>query len=385
MFSTIRQKVLVVGLLILMLPSHVVSAQSISFQEKLANLSQFLLLQFDVSDILTDFEADLLLNDNTCKQLDRFAVLTAQSNLTETILIEFESLTDTERQSLVQSYQDLEIEYQFLNQIETLIKEGFLPGQEKHKISIKGKLPVRIQSRVDELYPNLATKYESRVRKPNPQKTGEFIEGDYLNCPTSWSSLKQRADNITLEVEKISKEWDALKKAFQGVKGTASDAVSPANLKSMFIDKPVGAVKKGTQDTINNFKRAYSDSTRQAQSLFYKPVSTYQQVLDENQSLLDNRSDIGSLLLGSTDITNITETVVKRNQIIQLLTTKVEAYTINQVTTQHFDYGLQSNLNLVYSTPLIIQHNQKVFKQRNQDGLLKASKQVYDRQCVVNP
>lgn len=362
-----------------------ISAQDISFQEKMNNLGQFLLLQFDVTDILSDFESDLLLNDNTCKQLDRFAVLTAQSNLTDQILTEFETIDENERARLIQAYQDLEVEYQFLNEAEILIKEGFLQGQASHKVAMKGKLPSSIQARVEDLYSSLSTKYESRIRKPDPQQPTDFIEGDYLKCPTSWSSLKQRADKITLEVEKISKEWDSLKNAFQGLKGTAKDAVSPANLKSMFIEKPIDAISEGAQGSINNLKRAYVESKKQANDIFYKPASTYQQVLNENQMLLNNRTDIGGLLLGNTDITSVTEAVVQRNQINQLLSTKVQAYTINQVTTQHFDYGLQSNLNLAYTTPSIISYNQTIFKQTNQDGLLKASKQVYDRQCVVNP
>lgn len=384
MFNTLK-KYITVGLLVILVPTLTVQAQDISFQDKASNLGQFLLLQFDVTDILQDFQADLLLNDNTCKQLDRFAALNSQSQITNTLLNQFESLNESQRNNLIQNYQNLEIEFQFLDEIEVLIGEGFLPGQQMHTFMIKQDIPSNLHQNVDALYPSLADKYESRIRKPDPQNPGQFLEGDYLNCPNSWSSVKQRADNISNEVEKIGREWDALKKAFSSLGSTTKDAVSPANLKSIFIDKPVEVVGQSIQGTIQNFQREYTKNAKQLNQISNNPIQLYQQIQKENKNLIDNRSDIAGLILSNNNLTQITETLSDRAQINQLLTSKVQQYSVNQITAQHFDIGLQANLNLVNKTPLLISHNKEVFKQTNQEGLLKLSKQVYDRQCVVNP
>lgn len=383
MFSTLK-KLIVVSLLVI-IPIVSVSAQSTSFQDKAANLGNFLLLQFDPTDILEDFKADLLLNDNTCKQLDTFQVLSSQGNIVDELLLNFESINQAERESLIFTYQNLEIENQFLNHIDILIENGFLQGQSSHILKIKADLPADIQPNVDSLYPSLSTKYESRIRKPNPSKSGQFIEGDYLNCPSSWSSVKERTYKINDELEKISKEWDALKEAYRKLESATSDAVSPASLKSIFIDQPIEATVKSFEGTIQNLNREVQKNKKEFEQITTKPIDTYQQILKENQALIGNRNDIAGLLLSNKDITQITESITERSQIRALLDSKVQSYSANQITAQHFDYGLQANLNLVYKTPLLISYNKQVFKETNQEGILKYSKQVYDRQCVVNP
>ncbi len=384
MLRTIKNT-FIISLLVFLSVSPVTNAQSTSFEDKATNLGQYLLLQFDATDILEDFKTDLLLNENSCKQIDKFQVLSAQSDLADRLLLDFETLNEQERQSIINNYQTLEIEYQFLNNISSLIQNGFQDGQPQHIRQIKQDLPQDLRPQVDSIYNSLAVKYEPRIQKPDPDNPDEFIEGDYLNCPTSWSSLKERAQNLQLEVQQISEEWESLKQAFQNLKKSSADAVSPANLKSIFVDKPINSISNSVQATIQNLKSEIQRNQKEFNSISTNPIQTYQKVLQENETLLTNRADIAGLLLGNSDITQVTQELSEKSQLRQLFQSKIEQHAINQITAQHFDLGIQNTLNIAYQTPLLVSYNKEVFTETNQEGLLNLSKQVYDRQCVVNP
>ena len=385
MFNFIKKSILTT-LLLSLLVSPVAQAQDVELSQKAANLKTVLMLQFDVSDILEDLKSDLLLNSNTCKQADRYQVLNAQQNIYNNLLNNFENINQQQRESLIQSYQDLEIEYQFLLTLDTLIKEGVSPESKNLHISrIQNKIPLSsVDQRVPQLYDSLFTQYEARVRLPDPQGDG-FLEGEYTNCPTSWSAIKERANNIQNELAQISQEYDEFKQALASIRSTAKDTANPSNLKSIFIVNPIQAVKQGTIQSWQDLQIEIQQNKQQFFEIANKPDEVYQQILNQNQALLTNRTDVAGLLLGSNDITQISQVLSERSQQQLALQTKVNSYSANQVTASHFDYGIQALTNLSFQTPLIIQQNQSTFKKINEDGMLKLSKQIYDRQCVINP
>lgn len=362
-----------------------VNAQSVSFSEKAKNLGQVLLLQFDVTDILEDFKAELLINDNSCKQIDRFQILSSQSAIVDDLLLNFETIDNNQRQSMIQNYQSLEIELQFIKKLNILIKEGFQEGKSAHLKSIQNSLPNSLNDQATSMYDALVNKYEDRVRVPDPENPSQYLEGIYSNCPTSWSSIKERAYSIEEEIQKISTEWENFKLAAQNLKGSTKDAVSPANLKSFFIEKPINGVKNSFQESLNDFQYEAQKNKKEFLSISSQPIQTYQQIRQENERILANRTDIAGLLLENKDITKLSQSLAEKAQIRQLLESKIQNYSINQITSQHYDLGIQSSLNLSFQTPLLVSYNKQVFKKTNEDGLLSLSKQVYERQCVINP
>jgi hypothetical protein len=361
------------------------NAQSTSLSQKAKNIGQVLLMQFDVTDILEDFKADLLINDNSCKQLDRFQILSAQSAIVDDLLLNFETITSDQRQVMIQNYQSLEVELEFVKNLNILIKNGFEEGRSAHLKAVQNSLPSDLSDEAASFYNSFALKYEDRVRVPDPSNPNAYLEGAYTNCPTSWSSIKERAFKIEQEVQKIGEEWNSLKSAATKFKNSSKDAISPSNLKNLLIEKPIQGVKKSFQSSLNDFKYEFQKNKKEFIAISSDPIQTYQQIRNENERILANRTDIAGLLLESQDITQISQSLAEKAQIRQLLESKVQNYATNQITSQHFDLGLQANFNLAFQTPLLVSYNKQVFKKTNEDGLLKLSKQVYDRQCVINP
>lgn len=379
MFSIIKKYSAILAIISLMI---LPTANAQSLTEKGSNLVQFLGLQFDVSDILEDYKANLLLNDNTCKQTDRFAILDAQDQITNNLLQNYDQITSENQAELIEKYQVLEVELEFLREVDILTEnQDFTSAQNLLKSRVKKNLNERFSSLVDNNFQAILNKYENRYRIYDT-KTDTYKEGTYLNCPTSWSSISARADKISQEVTKIQEEWEQLSNALDKVKKTSKKTFSPSNIKRLAI-KSKDEIVKGTSQSIQNLKSEAHQLRKEAYQIGVKPLKNYQQALSQNQSLLSNRNDIRSLLLSDKPITDITEEFNQRADLQQVFQTSIIQNTAIQVTLQHSDAGYYSIINNAYQSPAILEENLQIFQEEDGNGLLAKSKQVYNQQCSI--
>lgn len=379
MFSTIK-KYIIGALLLVLLTQSTVQAQSLG--QKGSNIANFLGLQFDVSDILEDYKANLLLNDNTCKQTDRFAILDAQDQIVNNLLQNYDTITSERQVELINQYQLLEIELEFLKEIDILIEnEDFSAASNLLISELKKNLPSEFHPDIDTNFQSIASKYEDRYRIYDA-KTDSFKEGTYLNCPTSWSSITKRVDSISSEVTKIQQEWEDIKEALDKLKNTSKKTFSPSNIKRLAI-KTKDTVVDGAETSLENLKREWNESRKEAYKLAVKPIETYQDTLQQNQSLISNRSDIRALLLSDKPITQITEQFNRQADLQSLIGDAVIKNTTLQITLQHSDAGYYSIVNNAYQTPNILQENAQIFQTEDQNGIIAKSKQVYSQQCSI--
>lgn len=379
MFSTIKKYTTFV-ILIVLLSQSTVQAQSLT--EQGSNIATFLGLQFDVSDILEDYKANLLLNDNTCKQTDRFAILDAQDQIVNSLLQNYDTISADQQAQLIRQYQLLEIELEFLREIDILIEnEDFNSASNLLIRTLKKNLPTSFHPTIDNNFQAIASKYEDRYRILDT-KTGTFKEGTYVNCPTSWSSITKRVDSISSEVTKIQEEWTNIKEALNKLRKTSKNTFSPSNIKRLAIQTK-DAVVDGATGSFDNLKKEWNQSRKEAYQLAVKPIETYQQTLNRNQSLLINRNDIGALLLSNQPITKIAEQFNQQADIQNIMSDSVIKNTSLQITLQHSDAGYYSLVNNAYQTPNILQENSQIFQTEDQNGIIAKSKQVYNQQCSI--
>lgn len=360
----------------------VVSAQS-SNLDSITNLGRVLLYQFDISDLIEDFKIDIYYNHNTCKQVDRLNILSAQDEVVDYLLDNFNQIDQNQRLSLVNNYQLLEIELEFLKEINILIKDGFEEGKQNHISAIKSNVNANLATLVDQSYERFHQKYEDRVRIYNSQ-TDRFEEGFYLNCPSSWLSLKNRAANIQNQISQIQNEWDALTTALSNTRKAAGQVGSLQTLKSIVSD-----TRSNTSEAFSNSWDSLKSELNHNKSALIKlasqPQREYAEVLKQNQQKINNRTDIGGLIISGADLTTITDRVFQVSQFRSLINQKTIDYSTSQITSSHFDMGIQQLINQSYLSPKIISKQSTIFKEPNQDGLIKLTKHIYDRQCRVNP
>lgn len=351
--------------------------------DSVKNVGEVLLNQFDVSDLVEDFKVDLYFNTNACKEADRLNVLSAQDQITNNLLTNFNKINESQRNQLIIQYQSLEVELEFLRELNILIEDGFDSGIQNHKSAIKSSLNSKLHPLVESNYDQLHKKYENRVQVYDEQSKS-YKAGLYSNCPNSWLSLKERVSNIQQEIAQIQKEWDSFKNSGKNLASTAKNTTSLSNLKSILVQTKDNALD-GVSNSWSSLKSELNKNKIEIIEVASKPIDTYQQLLKQNQQLLANRTDIASYILSGQDITQIASSIEKSSIFENLIIQKNNTYTANQLISTHFDTGVQQIINQSYQTPIIIANQKNIFKQANQDGLIKLTKQVYERQCRINP
>ena len=380
MFHTIKSLILSVLFVFLLAP--VVHAQANNL-DTISNIGRVLLFQFDITDIIEDFKVDVYLNTNACKQVDLLNIFSAQDDITNTLLNNYSQIDQTQRNQLVTRYQSLEIEIAFLKTIDVLIEDGYIDGKNNHKNAVLSRISSNLTNLVDSLYESLHLKYEDRIRIFNTE-TQSFEEGYYINCPNSWRSLKLRAAKIQDQITQIQNEWDSLKQAFSNTAKTANRKASLSTLKDIVIKTKDNTVQSASSSW-QSLKSELGNSKQQILEMSARSDQLYTQALLENQNKIQNRTDISSLIMTGGDLTTITEQVLQINQFQELIRQKTNTYTTNQVISTHFDIGVQQLVNQSFLTPDIISQQYDIFKEANQDGLIKLTRHVYERQCRVNP